>query len=367
MRFVCTKDALEKVLVVAERFTGKSVTLPILGNFLIEAEKNTLTVTATNLEYAIQSSIVGHVGREGKVSVPAKIITSLIQSTHDEKVDLEEKQGNLLVKAETRNIKINGVSPDDFPLLPKIKKSFSCSVDAALLSQGVGRVLPAVSISEFKPELNGILFHISSGHIRLAATDTFRLAESSWKLSKKRDRDESFSFITPHRVVQEVGRFLAGRELEVKIAIGENQILFETPGTAVFSRLIEGKFPEYSGIIPTTFETTSFLKRDHFVNAIRSSSIFSSKLQDVTVALSRDAVVLSTKNSEVGEYTTTLPAATTGKDVTVNFNYRYLLDGLGVLEDEEIFIGCNAEGAPVLLRNKSNEDFLYVLMPIRFT
>lgn len=367
MKFSCTRDALENILVVAERFAGKNVTLPILGNFLIEAKKHILTITATNLEYAIQATIAGGASQEGRVSVPAKILTSLIQSTRDEKVDLEEKQGNLLVKTETRSIKINGVPPDDFPLLPKIKKTFSCPVEAQIFSQGILRVIPAVSLSEFKPELGGVFFQIATSDIRVAATDTFRLAESSWRLSKKRDPEEGFSFILPHRVTQEVGRFLSGLEGEIKISVGENQILFETHGVAVFSRLIEGKFPEYSGIIPKTFETTSFLNREQFLNAIRASSIFSSKLQDVAVTLTRDAVALSAKNPEVGEYATTLSAATTGKDVTVTFNYRYLLDGLGALEDEEIFIGCNAEGAPVLLRNKSREDFLYVLMPIRFT
>ena len=133
MKFICLKENLEKALIIAERFTGKNITLPILGNILLETSETALFVTATNLEYAIRIKVAGKIEKAGRVSVPAKIVSSLLQSTRSEKVDLEEKQGSLFIKTDTRDIRINGIIAEDFPLLPKIKKTYSVTVDGPSL------------------------------------------------------------------------------------------------------------------------------------------------------------------------------------------------------------------------------------------
>ena len=365
MKFTCIKENLEKALSIAERFTGKNINLPILGNILLEVNENTLHLTATNLEYAVQISLSGKGLRNGKLSVPAKIFSSLVQSIKEDKIDLEEKQNNLLIKTDTRDTRINGTRTDDFPLLPKVKKSFSFFIEEGLLKRGLEKVLPASAISEFKPELNGVFFRVSSGKLYLAATDTFRLAEFVCPLSKKTE-NENFSFILPQRIAQEVSRILAEDE-EIKITFGENQTLFEIGEIKIISRLIEGNFPEYTNIIPKDFSTSTFLKKDELINAIRSASIFASKIQDITFNISKNNFEVNSSNPEIGEHKIKLQAATTGKDVKISFNYRYLLDGLTVSDEEEVFFGCNLENSPSLVRGKSETTFLYVIMPIRLT
>lgn len=374
MKFLCLKENLEKALVVAERFTGKNVTLPILGNVLLETDETMLYVTATNLEYAIRIKVPGKVSRNGKVSVPAKIISSLVQSTRSEKIDLEEKGGNLLITTDTRDSMINGTLVDDFPLLPKIKKAAFFILDHFSLTTGLSKVLPAVSLSEFKPELNGVFFKVSGNLLHLAATDTFRLAEKVLELTEKPQNGE-INFILPQRMAQELARLPAGNELTV--SLGDNQILFETDEIKIISRLIEGNFPEYSGIIPKNFEITSFVKKDELIEAVRSSSIFVSKLQEVRLNLGSQILEIASANPEVGEYKTRLEAQSSGKGISsnhykedgngisLNFNFRYLLDGLNSLDDKEIFLGLNSENAPTMLRNKEDGSFKYVLMPIR--
>lgn len=361
MKFSCVKENIGKAIAVAERFAGKNITLPILANVLLEADNNSLTLTATNLEYAAQITIPGR-GTPGRVTVPAKILNSLIQSFKDEKIDLEEGKHNLFIRTDTRETRINGMNPDDFPLIPKFKKMSSLRVDSLLLRQGLEKVLPAVSSSEFKPELTGIFFNISPKAVRLAATDTFRLSEKV--IDSSGSREENFSFILPQRVALELSRVLQDGE-EAEILIGENQALFESGGIKIISRLIEGSFPEYGGIIPKHFELTGFLDRGEFIGAVRAASIFSSKIQEVVLKFRENELEISSANSEIGEHKISLPIASTGKEAVLSFNYRYLLDGLTALDEDELFIGVNNENTPSLIRNKSDGTFVYVLMPIR--
>lgn len=365
MKFSCTKETLERAILTAERFTGKNLSLPVLGSILFETDDSNLTITATNLESAVKIVINGRSQKKGKAAIPAKIFSSLIQSVSDEKIDLEEKQGNVFIKTGSRDARVNGIPPDDFPIFPKIKKAASFMADGFELGKGLEKVLPAVSSSEFKPELNGVNFKVSGTRLFLAATDTFRLAEKIITLSEKADGG-SVSFILPQRVAQEAARVFGGEE-EVKISLGENQVVFETEKLTIISRLIDGNFPEYSGIIPKEFDVTAFINKREFNDAVRASSIFSSKLQEISLKFKARELEINSLNQEVGEYKTSIPAATTGSGIGLNFNYRYLLDGVNVLDEEEIFMGLNSEQKPSMLRNKEDNSFLYCLMPIRLS
>lgn len=363
MKFSCVKENIEKALATAERFTGKNLTLPILGNVLLEVKGNEMSVTATNLEYGVEIKVPGRGIKDGKVSVPAKILNSFFQSLKSsEKIEFEEKQNNLYVRSSQRDTRVNGMNHEDFPLIPKIKKTISVAIETKPLKDGLEKVLPAVSSSEFKPELTGVYLQVLPREVRLAATDTFRLAEKIFSFKGK--EGESFSFILPQRVALELSRIISQVE-RVEVATGDNQAIFEGDGFKIVSRVIEGTFPEYSGIIPKNFETTSFVGREELMGAVRSASIFSSKIQEVTFVFEGNEAEISSSNTEVGELKAKIPVASTGKDLSVSFNYRYLLDGLSALDEEDVFVGLNGEAAPSLLRNKSDGSFQYILMPIR--
>lgn len=208
MKITCEKDNLEKYIAIAERFSGKNLTLPILSNILLEAVEDDIKITATNLEQAIQIKMNGKVSREGKICVPAKIINSLIQSLKDDKLDLEEKQNNLILKTISKEARLNGLISDDFPLIPVIKKNISFSIDAEKFKKGLEKVIPSLAISDFKPEFTGVYFNLnSSGEIRLVATDTFRLAEEIIYL-KNKNFQQDLSFIIPSAVSRELIRII---------------------------------------------------------------------------------------------------------------------------------------------------------------
>ena len=363
MKFTCIKENLERAVAMAERFVGKSLNLPILSTILLESEDGWLTVSATNLEFAVKINVAGKGQRKGRAAVPAKTLSPLIQSIKDEKIDLEEKQGNIFIKSSTREIRINGMAADDFPLIPKVKKTHSFEADGFGLAKGLEKVLPAVSSSDFKPELNGVYWKLSGTQLNLVATDTFRLAEKTITLGGKKEGG-NFSFILPQRASQEVARIFGEAE-EVTVSYGENQTVFETDEIKVVSRLVDGNFPEYGGIIPKNFDVTAFINRRELLDAVRASSIFTSKLQDVSLKLAPKELQVSSANQEVGEYKTSLPVKATGEEVSLSFNYRYFLDGLNSLEEDEIFMGLNSEQKPSILKNKEDNSYVYVIMPIR--
>lgn len=365
MKFSCRKNDLERAVSVAERFTGKNAALPILGAILLDARGKTITVTATNLEYALEWRLPASVAKEGKVSIPARIFSSVIQSMPDDTLDVSEERSGIRVRGGGREGKINGMKADDFPLVPAIKKTHSFSLSSAGCGSALARVLPAVSASEFKPELGGVLVRVARDTLTLAATDTFRLAEASIPLADGKGSGVDFSVILPHRAAQEAARIMDGEDGLVEIAMGENQMFLKAGPWAITSRLIEGAFPEYRAIIPTSFSASAHMKKSDLISAVRSSSVFASRLQEAAVRFLPDRIDVFAANPDIGEYKTSFPAARSGGDIAMSFNWRYLLDGAQALEEDDVFFGCNQETAPALLRNKSHKHFSYVVMPIR--
>ena len=366
MKFSCITSHLTRAAGIAERFCGKNIALPALSHVLIEAEGNTITVTATNLEHAVLWRVPGRVAHKGKVCLPAKIFSSLLQSFGDEKIEAEEEHGNLRLKTESRDGKINGISVDDFPLVPKVKKTATFSIAAPVLAENLSRTLPAVSGSEFKQELAGVFMHAGGDTLTFAATDTFRLAECALPLATVMSGD-AVSCIIPERTAQEMTRILDHDAGSAEVSLGENQLLVEVAEGKIISRLIEGNFPDYRAIIPTRFTTSAYIKKNELLAGIRSASIFASKLQETTVRFSSRGLEIAAANPDVGDYRVMVPAAFEGKEIAMSFNWRYLLDGVQSLEDEELFFGCTQESSPALLRNKSHQRFSYVVMPIRLT
>lgn len=365
MKFSCITSHLMRAAGIAERFCGKNIALPALSHVLVEAEGSTITITATNLEHAVEWRVPGRVARKGKVCVPAKVFSSLIQSFGDEKIEAEEDRGNLRLKAESRNGKVNGINTEDFPLVPKVKKTASFGIGALPFAAGLTRVLPAVSGSEFKPELAGVFMRAANDMLIFAATDTFRLAEEMVPLKKA--VGDAVSCIVPERTAQEIARIFDADAGDIEISIGENQLLAESAEGKIVSRLIEGNFPDYHAIIPARFATSAYIKKNELLAGIRSASIFASKLQETTIKFSSSGLEIASANPDVGDYRVTVPAAFEGEEISMSFNWRYLLDGVQSLQDEEIFFGCTQESSPALLRNKSHQRFSYVVMPIRLT
>lgn len=206
----------------------------------------------------------------------------------------------------------------------------------------------------------------------MAATDSFRLAEKNIRLEKTIKKE--YSFILPQKPAREIMNILEGRQGLLKIGMSQNQALFELtfkevdrPEIQITSRLIEGEYPNYTEIIPTKFKTQVVIKRDEFLNQIKTASFFSGKVNEVKVLVNpeKKEVQISAKSSDVGHHQSNVAANIQGEVIEVSFNYKYLMDGLQNIKGSEIMFDISKEEGPCLLRPVGDASYLYVVMPIK--
>ncbi len=364
MKVTCTIGNLKAAVAAAERFTGKHITLPVLSCLLLSAKENRVFITATNLETGIEYIIPSKVQKSGIAAIPARTFSQILQALEDEIVTLEAKQHHLTIHTSSSNVTIVGLNPTDFPNLPSIKKENSLTIKSTILTQSLGKVLPAAAITDIKPELSGVLLVTAPGSVTLTATDSFRLSE---KLIRKADGvSEAVECIIPAKTLQELMRIVpADEEVDVVISIGEHQAVFEWGAVRVISRLVDGAYPPYKNLIPKAYETTIVADRNALLKKIKLASLFSSRLNDVTIQFSQNQLEVTTTNSDTGSTATRIPAKGRGSSTAVMFNYRYLIDGLEAAGGENIVLNLNGTSGPAMVQNPDDSSFLYLVMPIR--
>jgi DNA polymerase-3 subunit beta len=230
--------------------------------------------------------------------------------------------------------------------------------------------------STTRPEISGIYFNFKKNLITTAATDSFRLGEKIITLKGKGLENKEYSLIIPQKTIKEVINIFSEKEGEMKIYFSPNQIMFESlmqetshPEIQVVSRLIEGEYPNYKEIVPKKFTTQLTIKKEDFINQIKSAALFSGKVSEIKLKASpskKEVDVLS-QSIDIGDYKSSILAKIKGEDATVSFNHRFLLDGLLNIKSSEILLDLNGDSGPGVLRPVGDDTYLYVVMPIKAT
>ena len=368
MDIICLQENFKKSLNTVENIIGKNLTLPILNNILLTVEKKRLRLVSTDLEMAITHWTSGKIKKEGEITVPAKLLSDLVNNLPNKKIEIKTKGDSLHVKCENFKSTIKGVGPKEFPIIPKIKGESVVKIKTLKLKQAFNQVVNFTSLSDIRPEISGILANFSSKEIKFVATDSFRLGEKTLSL-KENESHIKKSVIVPLRTVQELIRILNEQDKEemVEILIGQNQVLFSTQDTQVISRLIEGTYPNYEQLISKQFETSLVLDREEFTNLVKVSSLFSSRINDIKLRVipKKSLVEVSAQNVEVGENLSEIKGEIKGKETEIIFNHKYLLDGLNNISSSKITLGLNGEASPGVLRPAGDASYIYVIMPIK--
>jgi DNA polymerase-3 subunit beta len=365
MRVICLQENLKSNLNIAQNIIGRNLTLPILNNLLLETENNRLKISATNLEMGINTWTMGKIEKRGSITCPAKILAGFINNLPNKKIELEVKNNNLMIKCENYKANLRGLPAEDFPIIPKIKEPILADIKIGVLKDGLSQVVGSAALSELRPEISGILFVFEKNNLKLVATDSFCLAEKTvFEINKKTDFNQ---LIVPQRTIQELIRILSEKEGELRIISDGSQVLFETEGVQLVSRLIDGKYPDYQQIIPKDFSLQATIEREQLLNVVRIAGIFSSKINDVKFSLQSGRLEVLSQDPDLGENKSQLEAKIKGKGLEISFNYRYLLDGLGNIATKEIFLGLNNESSAAIIRPVGDDSYLYVVMPIKTT
>jgi DNA polymerase-3 subunit beta len=373
------KDKLKYGISVVERISNKSLTLPILNNILLKTEKNFLNLSATDLEMGIQWWALVKTEKEGKITVPAKLLSSFVSFLPNKPITLKVKGVDLQIECENRETTIKGIDAEEFPIIPKISEEEKLSVNAGIFCKNLAKVVDIASFSSTKVEISGVYFSFQKDMITMTATDSFRLGEKKMYLKTKSTLSKDYSLILPQRTAKEVINILSEKEGDVTIYFSPNQVMFETPlsetkhpDIQIISRLIEGEYPNYQEIIPKTYETKITFKAEELINQIKLASLFSSKINEVIIKADpkKGELFISSQNPDIGEHKGSIKVKVEGKACEVSFNHRFLLDGIlnvvsGEEKNPEITLDLNGSEKPGVLRSSKDENYLYLIMPIK--
>lgn len=366
IQFSCTKENLYRGLSLVSHITSKSTHLPILHNVLIEAKEDGVTLSATNLEIALRVHVRAKVDQTGSFTVPAQVITQYISLLTDERVDIEQEGKVLKVQSGSQKTKIHGEDATEFPIIPSVDSDQKVVVARQEIEYALRQASVAVSRDETRPELTGVYFQFKNQSIILAATDGYRLVERTITAPHTQ---EIRPRIIPGATIQELSRVLASvSDEQIDMVIGENQVRFSTGDMELSTRVIEGSFPDYVQIIPTTHRTRVSVPKEVILQAIKASSLFSkSGIYDVNLHFSveKQEITSTTVNAQLGENITKVPAEVVGESNHTILNYRYFVDGLGTLTTDKITIDVIDNMSPVLIRPVGDQSYTYIIMPIR--
>jgi DNA polymerase-3 subunit beta len=373
MKFSILKENLKQGLFSVGHLAGKNINLPILSNILISAKKDSLKLITTNLEIGITYFLRGKVEDEGSVTIDAKIFSDYIGLLPNKKIDFLKENSFLNINCENYKTKIKTDSAEEFPLIPEVERKNEKKVDIAELKKALAKTIFAVSNNEARAELSGVLFSFEKNKLVLAATDSYRLAEKEINLiTDQSDNIEDQKIIIPAKTVQEILRIVSGLEnsgiKDVIFYINDNQMLFAADGAEIFSRLIEGQYPDYKQIIPTSIKTTAIVSRADLVRAIKASALFSKTgINDINLDFpeGQNKIVVSSASGNSGENITSIEAEVRGDDNGMVVNYQYLLDGLNNIDEENIKLEIIDSNTPCLIKPLNEKGYLYIIMPIK--
>lgn len=357
------RDAFLKGLQMVQNIVEPRQTLPILANVLLETDGDSMRITATDLAVGARVSVPAKVARGGAITLSARKLAEIVKELPATSLSIRvEENAWVLLRCGGVSYKLVGLVAEDFPTVVPTASPGWVSLDGKVLREMLAQTAFAISHDESRYALNGVLFSIQPGRIRLVATDGHRLALASRALT---DGGAGGSGIVPRKAVQEVVRVLGVGE-EVQVALVENQFILKMPNFLLMARLIEGQFPNYEQVVPKGHPHRLVLSRSALVSALRRVSVLSEeRTKPVKLLFSSGSVKLTAYNPELGEAEETLPVEYAGEELAIGFNSRYLLEALGALEAEQVVVELKDALSPGVLRSVEGDEYFCVIMPMR--
>lgn len=384
MKLSCLQENISRGLAIVGRAVATRTTLPITNNVLLMTDQSRLKLVATNLEMAISYWIGAEIKEEGAITIPARLLTEFINSLPSQekdetgelrgaKIDLEisPKGKTMTVKCARFEARISGIDAKDFPPIPVVGEGLTTKVKVDDLRLGIGQVVFAAATEESRPVLTGIDARFDDGMLTLAAADGFRLAVHKLPLATPvKDKAE---VIMPGRTMAELNRLMSDGEDEVEITVNPNksQILFKLKDLELVSQLVQGTFPNYSQLIPKSYNTRVMVNVAEFLRATKTASIFArdgSGIVRLVVTPGTEEnpgrLAVSARSEEIGDDVGEIDATIEGADSKIAFNGKYLMDVLGVIKESQVALETTNPSSPGLIRPVGAENYTHVVMPM---
>jgi DNA polymerase III subunit beta len=362
------RDTLLKPLQAVTGIVERRNTLPILSNVLIEIDGDKLSLLATDLEIQVSTSVrieaKARVAAQG-VTVSARKLLDILRALPDSaQIELESRDGRLYVVAGKSRFSLQTLPADDFPKLAPFESALApITLEQRTLGGLLNRVLYAMAQQDIRYYLNGLLLETEGEALKAVATDGHRLAFASVKLPESLDKRES---ILPRKAVLELARQLDGGDAPVSVEFGNNQVRFRYGDIELISKVIDGRFPDYTRVIPTHYQDHFQIERTVLGGALQRAAILSNeKFRGVRWVLTANSLRVVCTNTEQEEAEEELEVDYAGAALDIGFNVTYLLDALNNVECDAVVCSLGDANSSVLITHSEDPTFRYVVMPMR--
>jgi len=368
MKFTMEKERLvHSIRMVSKAMSSHSI-IPVLSGIHINAASDGVIFETTDLDISIKHIEDALTEEQGAVVVPGKLFNDIISSLPKEAITLEAHGERLTVSSSDTTFSVATLNAQDFPQFPQIIPTRSVELSTLQLAEMARKVGKAVSRDVSRAILTGVFFEVKDTKLRLAATDSYRLAITSDVILTEPDAPKSgeINTIIPGSILEEVCR-IATDEKAITIGESDNQIIFQFGSTTFISRKIEGNYPNFEQIVPTQKNVSVVVETELLLNAVRRVSIMAKNASPIKMSLHADTQIIeiSAQTPDIGEAVERIPAQIDGEEIEIGFNHQYILDGLSVAGTAELLIEAQTAIKPGIFKTIGTEDYFYLTMPVR--
>ena len=349
-------------------------TLPILSNIIITAEDNRLSFSSTNLDIFCSDSVSAHINQNGTTSVSASTFYEIVKrlpSGSDIQITLSEEDSTLILKCGRSKFNLTTISPEDFPKISTDDLLTKFVISATELKRMIDKTKFAISNEETRYYLNGIFFHRTQKDsidiLRAVATDGHRLAQ--YDIPLPQGAKEMNGIIIPKKTIQELRKVLDDASGDINIELNENKVRFSFNDIQITSKVIDGTFPDYTKVIPSSNDKTIITKNDGFKSSIERVSAVAIneevKSKAIKIFIDSNKILLNVDSSSRGSAIEEIDINYDQDKVEIGFNSRYLIDICNEIDGETITLKLLDSTSPAIILDESDENIFFVLMPMR--
>lgn len=364
MKVICSKENLMDGINIVQKAVSTKTTLPILEGILLEADEK-LKMTGNDLEIGIECYVEADVKKIGSIVLNSKMFGDIVRRLPDAEVLMEVKENNsVTIECENSLFEIKGIAPEGFPALPSIQKENGIKISQKIIKDMIKQTIFAVSVDENRPILTGSLFEYKSGQLSIVSIDGYRLA---LRTLKPDSTVEDRNIVIPGKTLNEIAKIIQPVDDELTLYASGNQILFDLGKCIMVSRLLEGEYLNYMGIIPKEHETRITVNVKELLACFeRASLVITNEERRYPVKLDiTDELMVITSNTEIGNAREEIRLEMEGKKLEISFNPRYFIEALRVIENEVVNIYFTSSIGPCTIKPLQGDSFAYLILPIR--
>jgi DNA polymerase-3 subunit beta len=366
MQFTIGQSELVEALSAVANIVPARTPLPIIGNLLLAAESDELALSATDLDLSVTIRVKAKVESPGRVTLPARKLADMIRALPPSPVRVSGEAEHVTVECENSKFRVHGLPAEDFPTFPSLDFGDGITVPAGTVERLAAHTSFAASNEDTRPILNGVLWEVLDDRMQMVATNGHRLARYGVPAAagaKKPARD----VIVPPKALAQIGRIFAPDD-ELVVAMDEKQIGFRGERGVVYSRLIEGPYPNYEQVIPKDNDKRLRADKERLTAALRRMAVMASdQTHRVRLSMKDDALKLFVSTPDVGEGSEEMMVSYEGEPIDIGFNANYLLEVLRFVDSDEVEISLKAPERAALVRpaGENGEQYLCLVMPLR--